>query len=252
MNTKKSKKLNPLLTQWKRGTVYTQTYLSQLGYNHNLVKLYRRSGWIESIGSGAYKLSGDKVDWFGGLYALQQQKKIAVHIGGRTALELKGFAHYGRVSSEKCFIYANSGVIIPKWFKNYNWGVEVVFKATNLLPPNLKVSITEYLHKEVTVKISVPERAALEMLYYVPSMQGFDEASKIIESLMSLRVDLLHKLLKQCNSVKVKRLFLYLAEKSELPWFDQLDQGKINLGSGKRVIIPGGVLDKKYQITVKK
>jgi len=251
MNTQKSKKLNPLLTQWRRGAVYTQTYLSKMGYDHNLVKLYRRSGWIESIGSGAYKLSGDTVDWFGGLFALQQQKKIAVHAGGKTALELKGFAHYGRVSGEKCFVFTNSGTLIPKWFKNYNWDVEVVLKGTNLFPTGLKDSFTLHQHKDLSITISTPERAALEMLYYVPFLQGFDESLNIIETLMSLRPDLVQKLLEQCNSVKVKRLFLYLAEKSELPWFDQIDQDKINLGSGKRVIIPGGVLDKKYHITVR-
>jgi len=252
MNTRKTKKINPLMTQWKRGVVYTQTYLTKIGYNHDLVKSYRRSGWIESMGSGAYKLAGDTVDWFGGLYALQEQKKIDLHAGGRTALELKGYAHYGRLTGEKCFIYANSGVAIPKWFKNYTWTVEIVFKSTNLFPTELKESFTEYLHKEISITISTPERAALEMLYYIPSLQGFGEALHLMESLITLRPGLVQNLLEKCKSVKVKRLFLYMAEKLELPWFEQIDQKKINLGSGKRVIIPNGALDKKYLITVNK
>ncbi len=252
MNTRKAKKINPLMTQWKRGAVYTQTYLTQIGYNHDLVKSYRRSGWIESIGSGAYKLAGDTVDWFGGLYTLQEQKKIDLHAGGRTALELKGYAHYGRLTGEKCFLYANSGVAVPKWFKNYTWNVEIVFKSTNLFPTELKESFTEYLHNKLSITISAPERAALEMLYYIPSLQGFEEALHIMESLITLRPGLVQKLLENCKSVKVKRLFLYMAEKLELPWFEQIDQKIINLGSGKRVIIPNGALNKKYLITVNK
>lgn len=252
MSTQKSNKLNPLLVQWKRGAVYIQTYLSQIGYNHDLVKAYRRGGWLESIGGGAYKLAGDTVDWFGALYALQQQKRLGVHAGGRTALELKGYSHYGRQNRDKCFIYAESGTGLPKWFKDHDWNVDIVFKATNLFPGNLKESFTEYRHKELTLTISGPERAAFEMLYYIPSLQGFEEALHIIGALLTLRPYLVQKLLEQCKSVKVKRLFLYMAEKSELPWFDQIEREKINLGGGKRLIIPNGVLDKKYLITVNK
>lgn len=252
MNTQKQKKLNPLLTQWKRGAVYTQTWLSELGYNHDLVKAYRRSGWIESIGVGAYKLSGDTVDWLGGLYALQKQKKLAVHPGGRTALELKGYAHYARPGRNKCFLFAPSGTALPKWFLNYDWNADLIFKATNLFPANMEAGFTEYPHKEINIRISAPERAAMEMLYYVPSLQGFDEAYHILEGLLSLRPELVQELLEKCASVKVKRLFLYMSEKAELPWFNLLNIERIHLGSGKRFVVPNGVFDKKYQITVSK
>lgn len=252
MNTHKRKKLNLLLTQWKRGVVYTQTHLSSLGYNHDLVKSYRRSDWIEPLGSGAYKVSGDTVDWPGGLYALQKQKKLAVHVGGRTALELKGYAHYGRQGREKCFLYAPAGTTLPKWFQNYDWNIDLVFKATNVFPAHLKTSFTEYSHKEINVRISAPERAVLEMLYYVPGKQGFDEAFHLLEGLLTLRSQVVQELLEKCRSVKVKRLFLYMAEKAELPIIDHLNLKKINLGSGKRVIIPNGIFDRKYQITVSK
>jgi hypothetical protein len=50
--------------------------------------------------------------------------------------------------------------------------------------------------------------------------------------------------------VKVKRLFLHLAEKQAHPWFKQLDVTRVSLGSGKRMIVAGGRLDPKYLITV--
>ena len=53
-----------------------------------------------------------------------------------------------------------------------------------------------------------------------------------------------------CNSIKVKRLFLYMAENILHEWFDYLNLNKINLGSGKRVISKGGKLDKKYNIVI--
>jgi hypothetical protein len=41
------------------------------------------------------------------------------------------------------------------------------------------------------------------------------ECYELIESQNNLRPDLLQKLLEQCTSVEVKRLFLYLAEKAK-------------------------------------
>lgn len=58
------------------------------------------------------------------------------------------------------------------------------------------------------------------------------------------------RLLEECRSVKVKRLFLFMAEKARHAWFEALDLDKVDLGSGKRVIAKGGVYDKKYQITI--
>jgi len=98
--------------------------------------------------------------------------------------------------------------------------------------------------------ISSPELAAMEMLYLIPNEQSFDEALKITEGLTTLRPQLVQSLLEECNSVKVKRLFLFMAEKSQHTWFKELNLTKLNLGSGKRMIIQNGVLDKKYHITV--
>jgi len=250
MNIKKTTKINQLISQWQRGTVYTQSYLSELGYYHDLVKSYKRSGWLKSIGTGAYVLPHDNVDVFGGLYALQHQLKMPVHLGGRTALELKGYGHYARFSNQQYFLFGAVGTRLPKWFSEKDWGVKVHFIATNLIMNTPQESFSEYEHKGFSVKISSPERAALEMLYFVPSHQGFDEAMRIMEGLMTLRPKLVHNLLEHCQSIKVKRLFLYMSEKLDLPWFAELNLAKIDIGSGKRVIIKDGVLNNKYLITV--
>ncbi|SES82972.1 type IV toxin-antitoxin system AbiEi family antitoxin domain-containing protein, partial [Thorsellia anophelis] len=57
-------------------------------------------------------------------------------------------------------------------------------------------------------------------------------------------------LLKACKSVKAKRLFFWLAKRQAYSWFDKLNVENYDLGSGKRVIVKGGTLDKEYLITV--
>lgn len=71
-----------------------------------------------------------------------------------------------------------------------------------------------------------------------------------MEGLNNLRPVSVQKLLQNCTSVKVKRLFLYMAEKAGHEWFSFLDTDKIDLGHGKRMITRGGSLNVKYQITI--
>ena len=66
---------------------------------------------------------------------------------------------------------------------------------------------------------------------------------------MDMRPKVLQSLLEECKSVKVKRLFLFMAEKAQLPVLKKLNIDRIDLGSGKRVIIPGGKFDSSYNIS---
>jgi len=71
-----------------------------------------------------------------------------------------------------------------------------------------------------------------------------------MNSLGTLRPSVLQAVLEKCKSVKAKRVFLYLAEKLLLKFMEELNLEKISLGSGKRVVVKGGELQKKYLITV--
>lgn len=97
--------------------------------------------------------------------------------------------------------------------------------------------------------ISSPERAILEALYQVPKEQDFQEAYYLIEGLVDIRPKLMQTLLEECKSIKVKRLFLFLAQRANLPILKKLNLELIDLGSGKRVIVKDGKFDSDYQIT---
>ena len=73
-----------------------------------------------------------------------------------------------------------------------------------------------------------------------------------MENLIGLRPDVVQQLLEQCRSIKVKRLFLFLAQRLQHPWFEMLDFSRVDIGKGKRSIVKHGVLEKKYQITIPK
>ncbi len=243
-------KLNKLISNWPRGIIYTQAHLTSLGITRENVKKYRRNQWVRNIGRGAYCLPSDQIDIFSGLNALQQQLEIPIHIGGKTIIELQGYGQNAAFGFSKHFLFARPGTSIPKWFLNYDWQGELIIKRSKFLPTNVKNSFSEYSQNGATVFVSSLERALLELLYHIPGNHGFHESANIIEGMQTLRINILQELLENCQSVKVNRLFLYFADRLNLPWFSKLNLSRINLGSGKRMIYSGGKLDKKYQITV--
>jgi len=221
-----------------------------LGFGHDLLVRYKKSGWLQSFGRGAYILHGDKVDWPGALYALQTQLGLNVHPGGKTALELKGYAHYLPSGKRKVFLYGPPGQVLPTWFKGERLGADIFMTRTNLFPSDGKDGLSKFKENGFSIEISSPERAATEMLHLVPEKISFEEALLIMENLVSLRPDMVQRLLVMCRSIKVKRLFMYMADKHGHSWISDLDLPRIELGKGKRMIVPNGKYDRKYLITV--
>lgn len=230
------------------GTVFLASWLEQMNISRNLQQYYKRSGWIDSIGAGAFTRPSDLVGWIGGIYAIQNHAKLPIYPGGLTALSLKGSAHYLRNSNEIIHLMGEDNAILPKWFKNHNWGHSVNYCATSFLPAN--IGLIKYKELNFSINISSNERAILECLYLAPNKIDLIEIYQIIEGLVNLRPDLLQILLEQCSSIKVKRLFLYMANKSKHSWVKYIDKTKINLGKGARNITRGGIYIPDYQITI--
>ena len=250
MSTEKSTKINQLLTSQPVGIVLQSGWLSKQGYSLDLQKRYKKGNWLISIGAGAMIRTGDLVGYEGGIYALQKQSTLTIHPGGRTAMVLLGRAHYLELSAKKVTLFGNKGEKLPTWFKGYDWGVTLDYHQTTFLPPD--AGMAEIEHKNFSIKISGAARAFMECLYLTPDNQELMECLEIMEGLNNLRPNLVQDLLEKCKSIKVKRLFLYFAEKAGHAWFKYLVLDKVDLGQGKRSIVKNGVYIEKYQITVPK
>ena len=239
-------KINTLLQKWPKNTVAVYSWLKDNDISKSLADYYRNSGWLDSFGAGAFIRRGDVVNAFGGLFTLQNHLKLPVHIGGFSALNLSGKAHYIKADQE-LQIFNRYRSPIPSWFKN-NKHYQVHIFNTNFLPSDkyLLSSGDEY-HQ---VLMSSPERAILEVLYLCPDKFDLTEAFHLAENLVSLRPKVMQDLLENCNSVKVKRLACFMFEKAGHDWFKFLDLSKINLGSGTRKIVAHGAYDSKYKIII--
>jgi hypothetical protein len=90
----------------------------------------------------------------------------------------------------------------------------------------------------------------MECLYLAPGKFDLVECYQLLEGLTNLRPKHLQEILQQCTSIKVKRLFFYMAKKAGHQWFKYLNLKEINLGKGKRSLVKGGVYNAEFQITI--
>ena len=248
MDLRSGTKINTVLRSWPSGAVALSSWLEQMGVSRQLQQVHQSTDWIESIGHGAYQRAGDAVDWLGGLYAIQQQAHQDIHIGGRTALGLQGQAHFLELNPQTVQLFSPRGVNLPTWFRTYDWGVTIELRHTDFLPPGL--GLVDVESKLFTVKASGGARAMMECLYLSPDKFDLVEAYQIMEGLDTLRPVTVQQLLEQCQSIKVKRLFLFMAEHAGHGWVRHLDRSQIEIGHGKRSLAAGGVYVPKYQIIV--
>ena len=248
MSTEKESKINTLLSSQPLGSVLCSSWLVDQGYSLDLQKRYKKSQWFDSIGTGALIRHADDVDYLGGIYALQTQLGLFVHPAAKTALSLLGKTHYLALSTKKAQLFGGSTESLPLWFKKRDWNLNIECKLTSFLPPEL--GLVEIEHKNFKVKISSPARAVMECLYLAPKSQPLLEVFELMEGLNNLRPAAVQQLLEACTSVKIKRLFLYLADKAGHEWLSYIKLDRVDLGSGKRAIVSDGVYVSKYQITV--
>ncbi|WP_306006596.1 type IV toxin-antitoxin system AbiEi family antitoxin domain-containing protein [Aquicoccus porphyridii] len=275
MSTQRGQKLNALQRLLPEGLVASTQWLKDAGYSSALRSKYVSSGWLEQPARGIYKRPGAEPQWQHLVVSLQSIMRLPVSVGGLTALEMLGYGHYIPLGNRKrVALYAEAR--LPKWLDEVSPSIQFqTHNAHRLFKTDTVTRAIETLpkipseHDETQAKpldgglrlyvwgdrgwpmiVSTPERATLEFLDDVPIKHSFEHAADLFTGLANLSPRRVQKLLETCESVKVKRLFLWFAERDAHAWFGRLDLASIDTGRGKRVIAKNGRLDAKYQITV--
>lgn len=256
--------LNRLERELPEGLLVDTAWLKQRGYSRQLLNHYVGAGWLEQPARGVYRRPRGHVSWQRTIISLQSLLEYPLAVGGRTALELQGYAHYLRQGTEAVHLYGPKAP--PAWLKklplrtlfiHHNslklfqerpTGTAKGDKASHDAGDSLTVQ--NWGQWDWPLTMSTPERALLELLDELPAHESFHQADVLMESLSSLSPRRLQELLVRCRSVKVKRLFFFFADRHHHAWLKRLDRRSINLGSGKRMLVKGGRFDPVHQITV--
>ncbi|WP_130734001.1 type IV toxin-antitoxin system AbiEi family antitoxin [Flavobacterium sp. J27] len=254
INVERRKELYDLMPE---GLITTRKWLMENNLSRHAIDNLVKSDQLQLISKGIYVRNSSKITWQSLVYSLQTILKTDFVLGGLSALEIQGLSHYLSFSENKTIhLYGNDK--IPNWLIEIDINIKFIKHTTKGFLENEN---NESQNKLFTIErewdnegrkliIATPERAYLEVLSDVPSKITFEHADQLIQGLTTLSPRSLQKLLEKCQNIKVKRLFLWFAERHNYAWSNKLDHDKITLGSGNRMIVKGGKLDKKYKITV--
>jgi len=249
MSLEKELKLKQLYQLLPEGVIAPSSWLSANGYSAQLLYMYVKNGWLIKLERGAYIRPASILEWQGAVLGLQKLAELPFYVGGLSALNLLGYAHYLPIGKEKTIaLYGKKNP--PIWIKQIE-SLSFTFHKKPLFGDlGLKKQSSSIRDWQIT--ISSPERAILELLYQVDD-QGitFQFVSEIFESLTTLSPRLLNELLQNCNNRKVKRLFLFFTNHYNFPWAKHISK-ELDLGAGKLQIVKDGNYNKTYMITVPK
>jgi hypothetical protein len=265
-------KLNWLEKNLPEGLVVDAAWLAKNGYSTALRSQYLTGGWLQQPARQVYRRPRGELSWQQVVISLQTLLlRSPLTVGGRTALELQGFAHYLSRTETEVHLYGPK--LPPTWLPKLPLKVRFVYhndqklfrnhpvtRGTTSLNWDVAKNQTSDNNPSFTVQpwgqwdwpltLSTPERAVLELLDELPDRESFHQVDMLFEGLTNLRPQRLQKLLVDCKNVKVKRLFFFFADRHKHAWLKRLDKSAVDFGKGNRVLAKGGKLDRTYQITV--
>lgn len=259
-------KINRLGRLVPEGLLVDAAWLSRKGYSTSLRSQYVAAGWIERPARQVYRRGRGALNWQQAVISLQSLLDHNLVVGGRTALELLGFAHYIARQAKTVHLYGPAKP--PNWIKRlpihtafeyHNSGrlfLHAPEKPSSGGDPSAAVRLPRDLIAQPwgpwgwQVILSSPERALLEVLDELPRRETFHQVDKLFEGLATLSPRRLQHLLADCRSVKVKRLFFFFADRHRHAWLKHINRKAVDLGKGKRMLVRGGRLNAEYQITV--
>lgn len=257
------------------GLLVDAAWMERHGYSSSLRSQYVSAGWLEQPARGTFKRPWGPLSWQQVVISLQVLLQQPLIVGGRTALDLQGFSHYvsaqgpqiihlygrepppgwlNKLPLKETFRFHKSQTLfksdpVTKGLTSLAWDVEANVGSSN-----------DTLHGTLTrlpwgqwnwpLTVSTPERALFELLDELPNHESFHQVDMLVEGLRTLSPRRLEKLLADCRSIKVKRLFFFFADRHQHAWLKRIDRSKVDLGTGKRMLVKGGRLDPVYQITV--
>ncbi len=251
MSVHKENFLNRLVSDLPEGLPVTGRWLREnIGCSRQLLQMYVKNNWLDNPCRGIYVRKQAAMSFLSALLSIQTVIQRDCQPAGISALRLLGYTQYLSPGKNHHFILRGTASP-PKWLANLNLPNTFEYKGRQLFSQN-RIGFTEYpLHGfSDTLNISALERAWLELLADVNDESSFTTAYELFEGMTAMNPHLLHTLLSECKNMKVKRVFFLMLERAGHNWRMKLDVNNYDLGRGKRHIITGGRLNRKYEITV--
>lgn len=165
-----------------------------------------------------------------------------------SALEYAGFNQYVPRGKPVLMVAAPT-CKMPLWMQNDMYDATFRMFHTNAFS---YIETTERVLDSGTLYVSSPEQAFLECLILAPKSYNYMDLYYVMEQLPILRSDVVQHLLETLDNNRVKRMFLYMAERVGHYWFEELHTEKIDVGTGRIQTAANGTFNRKYNMTIPK
>jgi hypothetical protein len=248
MSIESGTKINYLLSTMRPSGLLFSGWLKSCGYSDQLQKRYRDTGWLSALSKGVMYRAGADLSAYQSLSSYNEQLDVKARIAAMSALEYAGYNHYVPMGKPVLMVALPFGVKQPIWMESDAFDMSFKTFTTQTFSCTEVSSVKGDAH----LYVSSPEQAFLECLLLVPKFYNYQDLYYIMEQLTTLRSDVLQRLLEGTDNYRIKRVFLYMAEKAEHYWFHELNIDKIDLGSSKLQLVKNGIYNAKYQITIPK
>jgi hypothetical protein len=245
-----NREIQPISHVVPEGQLVNRKWLAEHGISMPRVDYALRAQLLESVVHGIYRRPGPPLKWEHIVYSLNEMGWQG-HVGGRSAFELQGKAHYLPLAGIKR-IDLHGPDPAPPWLGKLDSAFVFQSHTKKLFQPLPAEALETKLFGawDWPIPYSTPELALLELLGECKDEADFHLVDPFFEGAVTLRVDRIQLLLQACRQVKAKRLFLWFAKRHKHAWAGKIDRTKIDLGSGKRELVKGGVLESEYQMTI--
>lgn len=234
-----------------RDSVLFGSWLSSLGIDARSQYAYMKSGWLTRITKGVYSMQGATPSFMAIISSYNTQLGKHCIVGAFTALQLRGYAHYLPMGKPKAYLFTDKKNKLPSWMVKGDWDMSVRYMTTSFLGEGL-LGVESMTFEQHELLVSSPERSILECLNLPDSSSSLLDIYYIMEGLTTLRPKMVQALLESCTSQKVKRIFLYMSEKANHPWYGALNLDRVNLGTSRLMVTPTGKYISKYNMTIPK
>ncbi|QUG74681.1 hypothetical protein GKQ23_06570 [Erwinia sp. E602] len=254
LNTKSRTLLKTLLPS---GLVATKSWLITQGLSLHFIDNAVKNRTLVPLAVGVYVRDTIQVSWQGVIASLQRMSDIPLHVGGLTALDIAGLSHY-QSRAKVALVALYSSEPLPAWLHRIELNARFSWYSTKRLWPASVMENSPFMQENQwqpslpPMFYSTPEMAMLELLANVPDSVSFEHADQLMQGMSTLSPRRLNVLLKACRSIKIKRLFMWLAQRHNHAWLKYLTPDSYDFGSGKREIAKSGRLDRTWSITVPK
>ena len=240
-------KINKLLSEGIPNGLYFSEWLAANGYSPQLLQQYRNTGWLEMLNRGVYYRAGEQLSAYAAVASCAKQTQNHLRLAAHSALELHGVMHFVPMGKPRAMVTTDQRHKM-QWLQSDLFDRDFHYFFTPQLPTEEPEMWTDH---GLQLPASSQELAILECIYLAPKWYSYMDVFYLMEMLSTLRPKLVQTLLERTTSYRVKRVFLYMAEKAAYPWSKKLDLSRIDLGTGTMQLVEdGGAYISKYKITI--